>query len=182
MVTMDNRFSNNVKNLITLASKVDGSNDYKEIIRALSFFLSHTNRNYYTETYLCDQFDSFESFLRVFYNKNTFSELLFKYLNRKFKKNDDQLKMLVIIDDIWIIGYENNQWNITLQEGNLRHISKNVIYVAYKLSHGEKTVEMHEEVDFREAKKELKIYLKIKKYYNELESYEDANNESKRIV
>ena len=186
MSITDEKFLGNVENLKTIAEKVD--NNYFEIIKALSFFLSHTNKNYYyNETYLTDQFLNFESFLRKFHFKGQFSNTLYKYLQVKMNFNDKNLNAQITIDEIWKFTYKDNHWHTNMNNGSLKYISRNQIYVSFELFYQEEKIEMHEEFDINEENKELKICQQISKYYDEFAEYEEnrygkGNDNRKQVI
>jgi len=197
MKSNEDMFLKNIANLSYITSMCDVDNRYREVIRALSFFLSKTNKNYYyTETFLNDTFNNFEEFLEKFIKKNEFSKKMSTYIEQQFKKDDDQLKVTILIDNIWILEYDKNTWIRKIKKnGDLNSLLNNSTHITYTLLHRDKIIEMYEKIDTKYAEENQdtesckSIVNNLMRYYEALESKGDKSSgnrnkqiKSKRVV
>ena len=106
-LTTKNKIDKIVSFLTNNSSVLNGNNDCcKDMISSLSIFLCQIpQNNYYTETYLPDQYQNFENFMKLFKRKRDFIAKLGAYLklnNKLFDKLND-IKIKVTIDNVWYI-------------------------------------------------------------------------------
>lgn len=174
MRNYDNKFSDNVKNLENISLSIYEDNQNKELIRALSFFLSKTNREYcYNETYLIDQYERFKDFLVNFNIKHEIAMSLCGYLNDKAVFSDGKPSVRIHIDNLWIAELKEALWVVNvISEGNVRRILKKSLYITYIIGFKENSVEMHEEVNIGDKIKTIEhIVNNLKIFYDKLMNF-----------
>lgn len=142
-----------IASLLTNNSSVlNGSNDCcKEMIGSLSFFLCQIlQNNYYTETYLPDQYQNFENFMKLFKRKKDFVAKLGAYLkeNKNLFDKFNNIKIKVTIDNVWCIRFENS-WKLEIiDQGDYGRLANPSLYFSYEITFEHELIEMYKEIDF----------------------------------
>lgn len=139
-------------------NNINNDNCCKEMIRALSFYLCQIlNNNYYTETYLPDQYEKFENFMHQFKQKKDFVKKLILYFQTgfQFPGDIDELEVKIFIDNVWCIGFEQEKWVLrVLDEGNYNHLSNGKLYFEYEIFDGFDCIHMYREIKFKSIARE----------------------------
>jgi len=141
--------SSNGKNNKMLNGKENCCN---EMVRALSFFLCQIQKNnYYSETYLTDQFHSFEKFMYLFNSKKEFATKLSVYFQTKFQLSDKHkdIKIKILLDNVWCIESENSWLLEVIENGEYSQLANGKLYCSYEISNDCDVIEMYKEIEFQ---------------------------------
>lgn len=139
----------NVKNISKISSRNYKRGKYQEIIKAFSFFLSNTNRNYrYNESYLNDQYTDFEKFLFSFNYKEQCYNRILEYIQDKFQINIE-ISIVINIDGIWNLIYKDSVWRKNYCDDiNILLVSKKEICISYEILTTDSLVDFQEKYWF----------------------------------
>lgn len=149
-------------------------NEYccKEMISALSFYLCQIlENNYYTETYLIDQYQDFEEFMHLFKRKKDLVANLSVYFQTRFQLSGAQagIKVRIFIDNVWSIESESSWTLKVIDGGDYSRLTNKNLYCGYEIIHDHDLIEMYKEIKLEFQSEESihkKIHEDISRYIN----------------